>query len=70
MGWKHVIGEDSLVDFSKYAQDDKEHVNWYYEALEKEEAFWMEPTMEKMTGSFREYMTLSVFWAWILIWHC
>ena len=37
------VTEDSLVDFSKYAQDDKEHVNWYYEALEKEEAFWMEP---------------------------
>ena len=37
------VTEDSLVDFSKYAQDDKEHVDWYYEALEKEEAFWMEP---------------------------
>lgn len=37
------VTEDTLVDFSKYAQDDKEHVGWYYEALEKGEAFWMEP---------------------------
>lgn len=72
------VTEDSLVDFSKYAQDDKEHVNWYYEALEKKRrSGWSRMTIRiKMTGLFLMWCrytgmkTLSVFWAWILIWHC
>lgn len=37
------VTEDSLVDFSKYSEDDVQNVGWYYQALEKKEAFWMEP---------------------------
>ena len=40
---KGDVNEDSLVDFSKYTKDDTQNVGWYYEALENEDAFWMEP---------------------------
>lgn len=40
---KGDVNEDSLVDFSKYTKDNTQNVGWYYEALENEDAFWMEP---------------------------
>ena len=41
------VTEDSLVDFSKYAQDDVEHVGWYYLPVQAKKAIWMSPYMNE-----------------------
>lgn len=35
--------EHEITDIQKYAQDDMEHVGWYYQPIQNKKATWMEP---------------------------
>ena len=42
------------TDISAYSKQDKDHVGWYYSALQEQEPFWMDPYKD---GNIRVYMT-------------
>lgn len=47
----------TLTDLSKYEQDDREHVAWYYEPIENGSALWLKPYLNR---NIDVYMTSYV----------